>query len=311
MSNPIYWFITKPADSETAKKNKKTGQHPYRKRGSIAMAIILLGVVLGVFAGLIPDGLKEELTQFAGYIRLSYTHFWLISFLGLTSILLIFVWWEAKINVREEVVEKSRPSVLPTKKQLIPNESDSFTPIQTVEPNMTAMSNTPDCDTLTIFIACSNELKRDKDQLKLALVQKTNDLRDAHNIKLEVKSWEDLPQGLRGTDRTQDNYNDFIRTCDAVIVLYWTKLGQFTQEEFELALDISKKPNAKTTTCLYQCNRPVKPSEVDHTSLAWFEERFTHIFRYPYESIDTAIFKFVETELPGLINEKARLNRGN
>ncbi|HCR49741.1 MAG TPA: hypothetical protein DIW24_08930, partial [Bacteroidetes bacterium] len=127
MSNPIYWFITKPADSETAKKNKKTGQHPYRKRGSIAMAIILLGVVLGVFAGLIPDGLKEELTQFAGYIRLSYTHFWLISFLGLTSILLIFVWWEAKINVREEVVEKSRPSVLPTKKQLIPNEPDSFT----------------------------------------------------------------------------------------------------------------------------------------------------------------------------------------
>jgi len=66
------------------------------------MVIIGLGIVLGFVTNLMPDGLKEILTQFAGQMGLSYSHLWLIIFIVLILLLIGFVFWEARVNVNEE-----------------------------------------------------------------------------------------------------------------------------------------------------------------------------------------------------------------
>ena len=50
-------------------------------------------------------------------------------------------------------------------------------------------------------------------------------------VFLELLVWEDFLDAVSKT-RLQDEYNKEIRQCDLFVMLYWTKVGQYTEEEF-------------------------------------------------------------------------------
>ena len=64
------------------------------------------------------------------------------------------------------------------------------------------------------------------------------------NQFLELVVWEDLLHSFKG-ERIQDYFNKEMLDCDIVIALFYSKVGGFTKEEFDLAyenLKVGKKP---------------------------------------------------------------------
>ena len=54
--------------------------------------------------------------------------------------------------------------------------------------------------------------------------------------------WEDFLDAVSQT-RLQDEYNKAIRECDIFVMLFFTKVGQYTEEEFETAFGQFKATN--------------------------------------------------------------------
>ncbi len=94
-------------------------------------------------------------------------------------------------------------------------------------------SSVSSSSTLDIFLACSDELREDRDALDLYMRQ-LNDSLTAGGKYLRVIRWENSLDAMSET-RTQDEYNKAVRSCDIFISLFFTKTGQFTREEFYAA----------------------------------------------------------------------------
>lgn len=142
--------------------------------------------------------------------------------------------------------------------------------------------------TLEIFIASSDELREDRDALDLYLRQ-MNDSLTASGRYLRVVRWENA-LGAMSQTRTQDEYNNAVRSCDVFISLFFTKTGQFTREEFHVAhahfLETGRPyiytffKNAAITTGTAQ--------RADLTSLWNFQDELTNLghFYSRYDNID-------------------------
>ena len=86
---------------------------------------------------------------------------------------------------------------------------------------------------IKIFLASSNELKQERQEMALFIHRENNKL--IHNgIYLEFVLWEELLHSFQG-NRLQNYFNQKMFECDVVIVLFGSKIGEFTKEEFELA----------------------------------------------------------------------------
>ena len=86
-------------------------------------------------------------------------------------------------------------------------------------------------NTYKIFLASSAELKDDRDQFELEVSRKSNDWA-AKGMILKVVRWEDFLDALAAT-RLQDKYNEEISQCAIFVMLFWTKVGQYTEEAVE------------------------------------------------------------------------------
>ncbi|MCK6622403.1 MAG: SUMF1/EgtB/PvdO family nonheme iron enzyme [Calditrichaceae bacterium] len=87
--------------------------------------------------------------------------------------------------------------------------------------------------TLTIFLASSAELKDDREKFEQFIGRKNKTLNPNDQfIRLEI--WEDFIDAMSQT-RLQDEYNKVVRECDIFVMLFATKVGQYTREEFEAA----------------------------------------------------------------------------
>ena len=87
--------------------------------------------------------------------------------------------------------------------------------------------------TKKIFLASSAELKADRDQFEI-LINRKNKEWVARGVFLELVIWEDFLDAMSQT-RLQDEYNKAIRDCDIFVMLFCTKVGKYTEEEFEVA----------------------------------------------------------------------------
>jgi O-acetyl-ADP-ribose deacetylase (regulator of RNase III) len=88
-------------------------------------------------------------------------------------------------------------------------------------------------DVRKIFLASSSELKEDRREFEIFISRRNSDLVDK-GIFLHVVAWEDFFDAMSRT-RLQDEYNREIRACDIFVMLFWTKVGPYTDEEFEAA----------------------------------------------------------------------------
>lgn len=93
--------------------------------------------------------------------------------------------------------------------------------------------------TVNIFAASSGELHEERRELR-DITNSVNKL--FTHLKLDVKEWEtDLESGSYQKKTIQDEINPLLEASQIVIVIFFSKIGKFTLEEYNLALEKKKK----------------------------------------------------------------------
>jgi len=98
-----------------------------------------------------------------------------------------------------------------------------------------------------IFLASSAELKADREAFERMLARLNPQWR-SRDITFDLIVWEDFidamsPQGL------QKEYDKAVQECDVFVMLFFTKVGKYTLEEFETAFaDLAASTGPKIYT---------------------------------------------------------------
>ncbi|OUC12119.1 MAG: hypothetical protein B0A82_24265, partial [Alkalinema sp. CACIAM 70d] len=126
-------------------------------------------------------------------------------------------------------------------------------------PEPTPPETNPTMRTIKIFLASSSELKTDREQFEIFINRKNKEY-IKNGIFLELVIWEDFLNAMSKT-RSQDEYNKAIATCDVFVILCFTKVGQYTEEEFMTALKTFKKSD-KPLIFTYFKNASINTSDI-------------------------------------------------
>ncbi len=86
---------------------------------------------------------------------------------------------------------------------------------------------------IKIFLASSDELSRERLVLTDLEVMLNNRLLKK-GIFLSIELWEHINSSMNKRHK-QEEYNDVLKECDICIAMFWTKFGEYTKEEFEVA----------------------------------------------------------------------------
>ena len=139
--------------------------------------------------------------------------------------------------------------------------------------------------TIKIFLASSSELKSDREQFEL-FINRKNKQWVKKGIFLHLVLWEDGLDALSRT-RLQDEYNREIRECDLFVMLFFTKVGKYTEEEFETAVGQFQATNKPFIFTYFKDaeGKSSSASSKDPLSLRAFQEKLDklgHFYtRYP------------------------------
>jgi hypothetical protein len=141
-----------------------------------------------------------------------------------------------------------------------------------------------------LFLASSSELKEDRREFEIFLGRKNNDWID-RDVYLQLIIWEDFLDALSKT-RLQDEYNKAIRDCDVFVMLFWTKVGRYTEEEFETAVGQFKSTN-KPFVFTYFKDADPGPGGAD-PSVAAFQKKLGAMghFYTRYKNIEDLKYQF-------------------
>jgi internalin A len=147
---------------------------------------------------------------------------------------------------------------------------------------------------IRVFLASSEELREDRDEFHLFLSTR-NDRLIKQGVYLELVRWENFFDAMSET-RMQDEYNKAIRDCDVFLGLFFTKVGKFTEEEFDVALSgfkEKKKPQIFTYFKSGQVSIDRLPEE-DLKSLRAFQKKLSDLghFYTKYENVDDLKVQF-------------------
>ena len=148
--------------------------------------------------------------------------------------------------------------------------------------------------TKKIFLASSAELKADRTEFEIFIGRKNKEWVDK-GVFLNLVIWEDFLDAVSQT-RLQDEYDKAIRECDLFVMLFWTKVGQYTEEEFETAFGQFKSMN-KPFIFTYFKDAEVSVASAnkkDLMSLWAFQEKLSALghFYTVYQNVDVLKLKF-------------------
>jgi internalin A len=158
---------------------------------------------------------------------------------------------------------------------------------------------------IKIFLASSSELKEDREQFEIFINRENKNL-NKKGVFIELEIWEDFIDAMSKT-RLQDEYNKVIKNCDIFVSLFFTKIGKFTEEEFEKAFGQFKE-TGRPLVYTYFKNAEVNIQEIkkeDIESKFKFEEKLKLLGHYKtsYKSIEDFKYQFkmqLEKILPDL-----------
>lgn len=156
--------------------------------------------------------------------------------------------------------------------------------------SLTSHSTSKQRRTLKIFLASSNELKADRDAFELHFGARK---RKTFFHDIEVVLWEDFIDAMSKT-RLQDEYNKAVRACDIFVMLFFTKVGKFTAEEFETAFG-HFQTNGRPLIYTYFKNAPIKTgemSEKEMLSLFAFKNKLRELEHFASEYQDAKDLNF-------------------
>jgi hypothetical protein len=133
-----------------------------------------------------------------------------------------------------------------------------------------------------IFIASSWQLRRDRAAFR-ELIMEQNNAWHEQGAFLQVIGWEHFIDAVSQT-RLQDEYNKAIRECDVFVMLYHTKVGKFTREEFEVALEAFRATGKPLIYTYRKTTFPKKPpGDDDARSVEELEARLQGLEHFKTE----------------------------
>jgi len=147
---------------------------------------------------------------------------------------------------------------------------------------------------VSVFLASSEELKSDRDAFEIFINRENKELIN-QGIFLRLERWEDFIDKMSLT-RLQDEYNKAAINSDIFISLFWTKVGKYTSEEFNVS-HTHFKENGKPFIYTYFKNAPINANDVrlqDVKSKDKFLNGLKKLGHYPtsYEDISDLKYQF-------------------
>lgn len=139
-----------------------------------------------------------------------------------------------------------------------------------------------------IFLASSQELAADR-QAFAELIRRRNDDWVGRGVHLRLVIWEDFVDAM-SKSRLQDEYNVAIKDCDVFVMLFHTKVGPYTEEEFDTAFG-QFKATGKPFVYTYFNTAPVDPDSLEPADLASrkaFQARLKQLghFQTRYDNVE-------------------------
>lgn len=142
--------------------------------------------------------------------------------------------------------------------------------------------------TIKVFVASSVELSDERKEI-IVLFDHLNDIFEKRGFRLKYSGWEKLDASM-GRERKQQEYNNEIKTCDICLVLYWNKLGEYTNEELEVAYNELKKGNKPYKLYIYF----KEVGELSPEIVAFktgFEKRYGHFYG-KFKNVEALLLSF-------------------
>ena len=147
----------------------------------------------------------------------------------------------------------------------------------------------------TIFLASSSELVDDRDRFEIFISRK-NDQLVKENIFLNLIRWENFLDAMSRT-RLQDEYNKAVTESDIFIMLFFTKVGKYTEEEFDNAFKKFKEAG-RPQVFTYFKNANVLSGDLgeEFITLLQFKKKLSDLGHYltHYTNIDNLENQFDE-----------------
>jgi hypothetical protein len=131
---------------------------------------------------------------------------------------------------------------------------------------------------ITIFLASSNELLPERENFEIEIYRKSKAWSEK-GVILNLDIWEDM-SGKMSQTSSQDEYNKRVKSSDLFVILVYTKLGMYTEAEFENAY-YSFKANNKPFIYTYfkESQVPVKDTVPKFKEKLSKEGHFYTIFK--------------------------------
>lgn len=148
---------------------------------------------------------------------------------------------------------------------------------------------------IKIFLASSFELKDEREQIEI-YINRINKKWIEQGTFIELVIWEDFIDSVSHT-RSQDEYNNAICNCDAFVMIYFSKVGMYTVEEFETAYNFFKKNNKPYIFIFYKNDLiPISIKKEDIESVWKFRAKLKELGHFPteYRSIEELKLKLLD-----------------
>ena len=143
--------------------------------------------------------------------------------------------------------------------------------------------------TIKVFIASSEELHLERLEFT-DMIQQLNKALRPRGIEIEPVKWEYLDSSMN-EERKQTEYNNALKECELCLVMYWTRFGEYTEEELTTAwesLKAGKNPQKIYVYFKEPCN--------ESQELKDFKDSFTTHYGHFYcvfENVDTLRLNFL------------------
>lgn len=120
--------------------------------------------------------------------------------------------------------------------------------------------------TIKIFLASSSELAHERAEF-IKYIQHRNSVfqESSRNLFLDLKIWEHFIDAISKTG-LQSEYNKTIENCDIFVMMFFTKVGKYTLEEFDTAFGKFKE-SGKPQIFVYFKNASVNIGEIKRSEI--------------------------------------------
>lgn len=126
--------------------------------------------------------------------------------------------------------------------------------------------------TIKVFLASSEELMDERDKFG-NLIRRLDDRYQKRGIQIKLLRWEDMDPACYNNVRKQDEYNAWIRQSDIFVCLFYTKAGDYTKEELEVAQKENERRHLPKVM-IYM--RDLQPNDVEMANLVEFKHRLAN-----------------------------------